>query len=144
LLENIKGSGKKFDIINVSDGYAMNYLLPKKLAVIATDKEIKKLNTEKAVAEHKRLEMLEKDKLIANLLESKKIIIRAKAGVNNKLFGAITSKEIAHVIKKEFDIDLDKKKIMLDESLKSLGEKIIKIKLQSDIIAKLNLEIIKA
>ena len=143
LLDNVKGSGKKNDIINVSDGYAQNYLFPKKLAVEATKSALNDLNVKHNSSEYKKAQLLKESKLLKEKLESKEIFIYAKSGENGKLFGAVTAKEISDEIKNQLNLDIDKKKIIPDEQIKSLGSRIIDIKLHHDVIAKLKLQIIK-
>ena len=141
LLENVKGSGKKSEVVNVSDGYALNYLFPKKLAVEATKSALNDLNIKHEADEYKKAKLLEESKLLAQKLENKKIVIYAKSGDNGKLFGAVTAKEISEEISKQLNLEIDKKKIALKEQIKSLGTKLIEIKLHPKVIAKLQLEI---
>lgn len=142
LLENVKGSGKKSDIINVSDGYALNYLFPKNLAIEATKAAVNNLNVKHESDEYKKAKQLEESKLLAQKLANKKIVIYAKSGDNGKLFGAVTAKEICEEISHQLNLDIDKKKIMLKDQIKSLGARIIDIKLHPKVIAKLELEIV--
>ena len=129
LLQDVKSLGKKGDIVEVNQGYARNFVLPKKLGVEATpqalnDLKLKNQNDEKIAAEN----LADAEKLKAFLAE-KKIESTMKVGANGKTFGSISSKEIAELIKKQLNIDIDKKKIILDEPVKSLGGYNIKIKL---------------
>ena len=101
LLADVKGSGKKGDIINCSDGYARNFLLPRKLAVEATSGNLTELNNHKASVEHKRAVNRENSAELKKRLESSKIVIEAKCGDNGKLFGAVTSMDIERAIKKQ-------------------------------------------
>lgn len=142
LLENVKGSGKKADVVNVSDGYAKNYLLPRKLAIEATKAALNELNIKQNASEYKKNKLIEESKNLAEKLEAKKIIIYVKAGENGKLFGAVTAKEISDEIKKQLNLDVDRRKIVLDEQIKSLGSWVINIKLCHEVVAKLNLEIL--
>jgi ribosomal protein L9 len=142
LLENVKGSGKKSDVVNVSDGYAKNYLLPRKLAIEATKAALNELNIKQNASEYKKNKLIEESKNLAEKLEAKKIIIYVKAGENGKLFGAVTAKEISDEIKKQLNLDVDRKKIVLNEQIKSLGSWVINIKLCHEVVAKLNLEIL--
>ena len=141
LLEDVKSLGKKGETVKVSDGYALNYLFPKNLAVEATDSAVKKLNSKIQADKYKEDQNIKSGQELAKDLETKKIIIYTKAGDNGKLFGAITSKEISDEINSQLGINIDKKKILLDEPIKSLGLNIIKIKLYKNIIAELSLEI---
>ena len=142
LLKDIKGSGKKSEIVNVSDGYAKNYLFPRQLAVEATDSALKELKNKNDSVEYKKIQMLKFSHEIAQKIDSQGIIIYMKSGDNGKLFGSVTSKEIAEAINKKLDIAIDKKKIILHEQIKSLGKYIIDIKLHPEVTAKLSLQIL--
>lgn len=141
LLKDIRGSGKKFDVKEVSDGYALNYLLPKKLAIEANKENLAKINDRNNADKYKKEQEIGASKKLAESLNSQKIVIHAKSGDNGKLFGAVTSKEIADEILNQLKIEIDKKKIILEEPVKSLGTKIINIKLCPEATAKLYLEI---
>ena len=123
LLKDIKGSGKKFDVKDVSDGYALNYLFPKKLAIEANKANLEKLNARNNAEKYKKEQEIKSCMELAKKLDGKKIIFCAKAGETGKLFGAITSKEIVDEIFKQLNINVDKKKIVLDEPIKSIGTK---------------------
>ncbi len=134
LLADVRGKGKRGDLINVPDGYARNYLLPNKLAKEATAQVLNEMKNEKAAKEHreqlKKVECQEQ----ANLLEGKRIKITAKAGENGKLFGSVTNKEIAIAIKEQFNIELDKRKITIDAGdIKAFGSYKCEAKLHKDI-----------
>lgn len=135
LQADVKGQGKKGDVIDVSDGYARNYLLPRKLAVEATPDALNAVKTrEKA---QKAAEEREKERLaqVSKEMESKVTRISAKAGSHGKLFGSVTSKEIAEELKKQHDIDIDRRKIVLDEPIKQYGNYEIPVKLGYEINA---------
>lgn len=137
LSQDIKGTGKKGDLINVSDGYARNFLFPRKLAVEATAQALNDLeNKEKA-----RLHHIEEEKKAASALaaklEGKSVKFVAKAGANGKLFGAVTPKEIAAMVSKQFNCEIDKKKITLDSDIKTFGSYQFEIKLYNGISAKM-------
>jgi large subunit ribosomal protein L9 len=122
LLADVKGKGKTGDIVNVSDGYARNFLLPKGLAAEATDKNIKDLEQKKKA----QAQRLEKDKesaqaLVAKL-QDKTVKLTVKSGENGKLFGSVTAQDIADAMKGQHGLALDKKKLVLDEPLKATGE----------------------
>ena len=121
LLDNIKGVGKKDEVINASDGYARNFLFPKKLALEATKDNLVKLKAKQDSNQHKK--DLEKAKAIeiANKLKEIVLKIEVKAGDNGKIFGGVTSKEISENLKTQYNIDVDKKKIVLKETIKVLG-----------------------
>lgn len=141
LLKDIKGVGKKFDVKNVSDGYALNYLFPKKLAIEANKTNLEKLQAKNDSEKYKKEQEIKSCMELAKKLDSKKIIFCAKAGETGKLFGAITSKEIADEIFKQLNINVDKKKIILDESIKSIGLKTVIIKLCPEVSAKIYLDV---
>ncbi len=141
LLKDIKGSGKKFDVKDVSDGYALNYLFPKKLAIEANKANLEKLKARNDAEKYKKEQEIKSCIELAKKLDGKKIIFSAKAGETGKLFGAITSKEITDEIFKQLNINVDKKKIVLDEPIKSIGTKIIIIKLCPEVSAKIYLEV---
>ena len=142
LLENIKGVGKKNDIINANDGYARNYLFPKKLAIEANKTNLAKLQSKKDSNEFKKNEERKACKEIKEQVEKITLKISVKAGENGKIFGGVTSKEISDELKKQYKIEIDKKKIDLKETIKSLGSFIINIKLFEDINAKLRVLIV--
>lgn len=136
LLADVKGHGKKGELCNVSDGYARNFLFPKKLAVEANATAMNELkNREEAKAHH-----IEEEKkaaeAVANKLNGKTIEILAKAGASGKLFGAVTAKEIAIAIKEKFGVEIDKRKMQVAD-IKQFGEYTAEIKLYSGISAKL-------
>ena len=137
LMQDIKGVGKKDEVINASDGYARNYLFPKKLAIEATKDNLVKLKAKQDSNQHKK--DLEKAKAIetANKLKDIVLKIQVKAGDNGKIFGGVTSKEIAENLKSQYNIDIDKKKIVLKETIKVLGTVNVDIKLYEGVIANL-------
>ena len=137
LLDNIKGVGKKDEVINASDGYARNFLFPKKLALEATKDNLVKLKAKQDSNQHKK--DLEKAKAIeiANKLKEIVLKIEVKAGDNGKIFGGVTSKEISENLKTQYNIDVDKKKIVLKETIKVLGTVNVDIKLYEGVLAKL-------
>ena len=138
LLSDVRGSGKKGDIVNVSDGYARNFLFPKKLAKEANAQALNELNNEIKAKEHK-IEVQKNEALEnAKKLEGKTIKISASAGENGKLFGSVTSKEISKEIKNNLGVDIDKRKINLKADIKAFGTYGCEIKLFNGITAKLN------
>lgn len=137
LLDNIKGVGKKDEVINASDGYARNFLFPKKLAVEANKDNLVKLKAKQDSNQHKK--DLEKAKAIeiADKLKDITLKIQVKAGDNGKTFGGVTSKEISENLKAQYNIDVDKKKIVLKETIKVLGTVNVDIKLYEGVLASL-------
>ncbi len=134
LKENIKSIGKKDEVINVSDGYARNYLFAKNLAVEATPGNLAKLQTQKDSKQFKKSQEKEEAEKIAQRLSKLTIEIKVKAGENGKIFGGISSKEIAEKLKENYQIEVDKKKIDLKEPIKTIGIKRVDIKLYEGVI----------
>ncbi len=143
LLEDIKGVGKKDQIINASDGYAKNFLFPKNLAVEANKSNITHLDNKKKNEEAKKQTELENAQSLCKEIESKIITISVKIGDNGKLFGAVTSKEISSALKSQAMLDIDKKKIVLSEPIKTIGERFVEIKLHPKVTAKLKVNVIE-
>ncbi|MCL2016749.1 MAG: 50S ribosomal protein L9 [Defluviitaleaceae bacterium] len=142
LLENVKGTGKKGQIINVSDGHAKNFLLPKKLAAEATKAALNDWEKQKKTAENKRQSEVTAAQELAAKIEKNTVKIAMKVGENGKMFGSVGSKEIAAALSSQFGIEIDRKKVVLDEQIKTVGEKIVPIRIYSEITAKLNVEIV--
>ena len=142
LLQDIKNVGKKEEIINANDGYARNYLFPKKLAIEATKDNLAKLQAKKTSEANKKQAEIELNKQIAKQIEKIELQIKTKAGENGKIFGGITSKEISEELKKQYKIEIDKKKIVLKEAIKTLGKFKVEIKFGDGINGKLTLNII--
>jgi len=141
LNQDVKGQGKKGDIINVSDGYARNFLIPRKLATEATADNLNIIKGKKESAEfHKRQEMEEANKL-AEKIGNISVVIKTKSGAGGKLFGSVTSKEIAEELNRQHSIKIDKKKFALSEGIKTLGTTVVDVKLYTDIIAKLKVNV---
>ncbi|MBR6504407.1 MAG: 50S ribosomal protein L9 [Clostridia bacterium] len=142
LLADIKGVGKKDDIINANDGYARNYLFPKKLAVEANKGNMTNLDSKKSSEKHRKDLELAHAKEQAEKIKNINLKIQVKAGENGKIFGSLTSKEISDNLKKEYNLDIDKKKINLKEPIKVLGKKVVEIRLYEGVVANLNVEVI--
>ncbi len=134
LKENIKSIGKKDEIVNVSDGYARNFLFAKNLAVEATQGNLAKLQNKKDAADYKKSQEKEEAHKVAERLSKITLEFKVKAGENGKIFGGISSKEIAEKLKNDYQIDVDKKKIDLKEPIKILGIKRVEIKLFEGVI----------
>ncbi len=137
LLQDIKNVGKKDEIINSSDGYARNYLFPKKLAVEATKDNLNQLKARQDTAKRKKEQEKEDAKQLAEKLKKITLSIQVKAGENGKIFGGVTAKEIAENLKEQQSIEIDKKKIMVKETIKALGNYSVEIKLYEGISANL-------
>ena len=142
LLDNIKGVGKKDEVINASDGYARNYLLPKKLAVEANAENMNKLNNKKESANYKKDMEKQNAEELAKKIKGIMLRIKVKAGENGKIFGGVTSKEISENLKIQYNLNIDKKKIELKETIKTLGSFNVTIKLFEGIMSNLKVEII--
>ena len=128
LLDNIKGVGKKDEIINASDGYARNYLFPKKLAIEATKENLGKLESKNEANKFKKQNEKNDAIEVANKLKELVLTIKVKAGENGKIFGGVTSKEISENLKEQYKIEIDKKKIEVKETIKNIGRFTINIK----------------
>ena len=142
LTEDIKGIGKKDEIINANDGYARNFLFPKKLAVEANSKNMSLLQGRKDSANFKKEKEMEYANSLKEKLSKIMLTVKVKAGENGKIFGSITSKEICVELKKQKNIEIDKKKVNLKEPIKELGTFTIDVKLYEGIIGKLKINII--
>lgn len=138
LLQDDKTLGKKGQVVNAKEGYARNFLFPKKIAIEATPANMKVLENQKKVQEQKEQEILEEAKKLEEELMKITIVIKTKSGENGKLFGSITTKEIAELLKETHNIDIDKRKLELEDSIKSVGTYAVKVKLHSKVTAKLN------
>lgn len=136
LLEDVKNVGKKGSIINAKDGYARNFLFPKNLAIEATDVNLKNLENAKKQKEAKEKEAFEEAKRLEEKLMQITIVIKTKTGENGKLFGSITTKELAEILEKEHGFEFDKKKLELDDAIKSVGEYFVKARLHPMVNAK--------
>lgn len=141
LKEDVKNLGKMGDIITVAEGHARNFLLPKKLAVEALTENIKALEHQKKTIQEKAKKVKNTSQDLANRISSLSLSIKAKAGEEEKLFGSITSMDIAAALKNE-GIDIDKKKISLEEPIKRLGSYAVSIKIHPEITAQLNISVV--
>ncbi|HPD01245.1 MAG TPA: 50S ribosomal protein L9 [Acetivibrio sp.] len=141
LKEDVKGVGSKESLVNVSDGYARNYLIPRGLAVEATSVNINVMKTKKEAEKSKKDRELAQAKELAEKLKNVEVVIKAKAGENGKLFGSITGKDISDYLKKNHKFDIDKKKIALSDSIKALGTYEAEVKLYSGVSTKLTVKI---
>ena len=141
LTKDVKSQGKKGDLINVSDGYANNFLLPKGLAVPATKQAVNELEGKKGAEQyHKNVEE-QKAKNIADRLSEIKVSLSAKAGKEGKLFGSITSKDIAEALEKQFNIKVDKRKIDLPDGINTCGIREVKVTLYPKVVGTFKVEV---
>ncbi|QNM04649.1 50S ribosomal protein L9 [Qiania dongpingensis] len=141
LMEDVKALGKKGQIVKVNDGYARNYILPKKLGVEATAKNLNDLKLKQAHDEKMAQEQLEAARSFAARLESCTVELAVKSGEGGKVFGSVSSKEIVAAAKEQLDMELDKKKIQIQEPIKTLGTHEILIRLHKDVTAKLKVHV---
>lgn len=141
LIQDVKQVGKKGDVIEASDGYARNFLFPRKLAQEASDSNMHILNNKKENERKQKLALLEAAQKLAGELKGKEITIKAKAGESGKLFGAITSKDVAQLIKEQYKIEIDKKKIVMD-TIKLVGGYDIDVKLYPEVSTKMKVIIV--
>ena len=142
LLQDIKNVGKKDEIINANDGYARNFLFPKNLALEATKDNLLKLQAKKDSQAHKKNLEIEEFKKQSEKINKITLELKVKAGENGKIFGGVTSKEISEELKKQHKLEIDKKKIVLKETIKNIGRFTVDIKFGDGINAKLALNII--
>lgn len=141
LNDNVKGLGKKLDIVNVSEGYARNFLFPKKLAVAADNKSVSEATTKKEAIQFKKDTDRENALNLKAEIEKVTVNFKLKTAENGKLFGSVTSKEISEELKKTSGIEVDKKKIILEDAVKSTGTYTAKVKLYEGVIANLKVKV---
>lgn len=140
LLADVKGLGKKGELCNASDGYARNFLFPKKLAIEADSGALNELKNREAAAAHHKQEEINAAKATAEKLNGKTVEIKAKAGAGGRLFGSVTSKEIASQIKASLGVEIDRKKMSVAD-IKNFGEYTAEVKLYQGIVAKVNVKV---
>ena len=143
LLEDVKSLGKKGDIGNVSDGYARNAILPKKLGIEATSKNLNDLKLQNQHADKVAAENLANAKELAKTVEQQKVVIKIKAGEGGKIFGSVSTKEIAQATKEQTGLELDKKKMHLPDGIKALGTYEVPVKLHPQVTAKLTVQVVE-
>ena len=141
LLEDVKSLGKKGQIVNVSDGYARNMILPKKLGVEATSRNLNDLKLRKANEEKVAQENLDAARAFAEELSTKEIILTLKVGEGGRTFGSVSSKEIAIAVKEQLGYDLDKKKIQIKEAIRTPGMHLVPVKLHQKVTAELKVHV---
>ena len=143
LLEDVKSLGKKGEIVNVSDGYARNYVLPKKLGVEANSANMNDLKLQKANADKVAQEQLEAARELAEVLKTKEVVLKMKSGEGGRAFGSVSSKEIASAAKTQCGLEIDKKKIQLPEAIKALGVYEGNIKLHTKVTGQLKVKVVE-
>lgn len=144
LLQDEKKLGKKGDVVEISEGYARNFVLPKKIGVEANAKNMNDLKLQKAREERAAKEQLEQAQALAETLTAKQVVVKIKAGEGGRTFGSVSSKEIAAACKEQHGIELDKKKIQLSENLKSFGAYEVGVKLHPRVTARLTVRVVEA
>ena len=144
LLEDVKSLGKKGDVVNVSDGYARNMILPKKLGVEANSKNMNDLKLQNKHAEKVAQENLDNARALAEEVGSKEVTVTLKTGEGGRTFGSVSAKEIAAAAKEQIDMELDKKKLQLQEPIKTLGTHEVLVKLHREVTAKLKVHVSEA
>ncbi len=144
LLEDVKSLGKKGDLVKVNDGYGRNYILPKKLGVEATPKNLNDLKLKKANEERVAAQQLSEAKDIASKIEESTVTVSIRAGEGGRAFGSVSTKEIAKAVSDQLGIEIDKKKMVLTEPIKNLGEYEVPVKLHKDVNVKLKVKVVGA
>lgn len=143
LLEDVKTLGKKGDIVEVNDGYARNAILPKKLGVEANSKNLNDLKLRNQHAKKVEAENLENAKELAKVVEQQKVTMKVKTGEGGRIFGSVSTKEIAQAAKEQTGLDLDKKKMQLTDAIKALGTYEVPVKLHSQVTANLTVQVVE-
>lgn len=141
LTQDVKALGKKGEIVKVSDGYARNFILPKKLGLEATKQNLYDLNMQKAAEEKRLKELLEEAKNFAKKLSELTVTVSIKMGEGGKTFGSVSTKEIAEAAKKQYNLDIDKKKLVLNDPIKHAGTYTVPVKLHPQVTAELNVKV---
>ena len=144
LLEDVKALGKRGEIVKVNEGYARNFILPKKLGVEANSKNLNDLKLKKANQEKIAAKQLAEAKELGEKLEKASITLSIKAGDNGKAFGSVSGKEISKAIQDQLNLEIDKKKLVLPEPLKTFGTHEVPVKLHKDVTAKLSVKVTEA
>lgn len=144
LLQDVKSLGKKGEIVKVSDGYARNFILPKKLGVEKTAKTMNDLKLQKAAEEKHRQEVLAEAKALAEEIKKASVTLKIKSGEGGRTFGSVSTKEIAVAMKEQLKLDVDKKKLVLPEPIRTLGTTIVPVKLHPDVTTELTVKVVEA
>ncbi len=143
LLQDVKSLGKKGQIVKVNDGYGRNYILPKKLGIEATARNLNELKLQKANAEKVAAQELADAKELASKIEAASVTLKMKAGVSGRAFGSVSSKEIAVAAKEQIGMEIDKKKLVLPDPIKTFGTHEVPLKLHKDVTAKLKVNVVE-
>ena len=142
LLQEVKKLGKKGEILEVAEGYARNFLLPKKLAAAATADTLNQLQQQKAAAADRQKRQLEEAKLLASQLAKIEVKVAAKAGEGGKLFGAVTTKDVADAAKAQHGLELDRRKMDIPEPIKNLGPAAVVLKLHPEVTTEIKIQVV--
>lgn len=143
LLKDVKGSGKKGDVLNVADGYARNFLIGKGFALEATQKNLNDLQGKKSSEQHKVDVEIADNKALVEKIKDKTVVIKAKAGQGGKLFGAVTASIVSEELKKQYGADIDKKKIALSSEIKAFGDFSASVKLTHGVGCEIKIQVIE-
>lgn len=144
LLQDVKSVGKKGELVNVSEGYAKNFLMPKKYAVEATKANLNDYELKQKAEAKRKQEELEEAQAIAKALEDKVVMVKVKTGENGKLFGSVTNKEVAEAIVEQTQLKIDKKKVSIGDPIKMVGERTAVVKLHPKVTAEVKIKIVEA
>lgn len=142
LLQDVKKVGKKGDVLNVAEGYARNFLFPKSLAAEANQANMKNLQKQKSIESHKKEEQLEEAKALAAKLNEAMVKIETKAGDEGRLFGSVTTKEIVDILATQTKIKIDKRKVVLQDPIKTLGTYVVSVKLHPEVEAEFRVQVV--
>ncbi len=141
LLQDVKALGKKGEVVSVSDGYAKNFILPKKLGLEATSKNLNDLKLQKANSDRVAEEQYQAAKEFAKVIEAAEVVVKMKAGEGGKVFGSVSTKEIAAAAQEQHNMELDKKKMALAEPIKSFGVHVVPVKIHPKVTAELKVKV---
>ena len=144
LIEDVKSLGKKGEIVNVNDGYARNYILPKKLGLEATSKNLNDLKLQKANEDKRAKELLDEAKIFAENIKDKVMLLTIKTCEGGKTFGSVSTKEIAQAAKDQYGIEVDKKKLQLSEPIKTVGTHLVAYKVHPKVTAQITVKVTEA
>ena len=144
LLQDVKSLGKKGEIVKVNDGYARNFILPKKLGVEKTDKAMHELKLQKAAEEKRQQEILEEAQALAKNIEAGSITLKIKAGEGGRTFGSVSTKEIAVAMKEQLKLEIDKKKLQMADPIKNFGTYHVPIRLHPKVTAEITVKVEQA
>lgn len=144
LLQDVKSLGKKGEIVKVSDGYARNFILPKKLGVEKTAKTMNDLKQQKAAEEKHRQEVLAEAQALGEQIKKMSVTLKIKSGEGGRTFGSVSTKEIAVAMKEQLKLDVDKKKLVLPEPIRTLGTTIVPVRLHPEVTTELTVKVVEA